>query len=312
MNDILALALFFLLGYIASRVMNFLRVPSVVGYVLLGLLLGPAVTNIVSDEVLRDLDFISYIALGFVAFVIGSRIKIADFKKLKEHIVFLTIFQALMTFAFVFSVVYLVGGGTIIALLLAAIATATAPASMFSIVEEYKAKGPLTKTLLAIVALDDAICIILFGVIAAFILVITGNSLPSSWHIVARSFLQILESVGIGALIGLSIHAIAKMNGNNGKGTYIGVSLILLGSGISLALDISVLLTNMVAGCLIANTFKGMKRFFNAVEHIEEIIIILFFTLAGAHLQITLIPHVWPLLLAFTLAFFLVWSPEFL
>ncbi|MBT3394053.1 MAG: cation:proton antiporter [Waddliaceae bacterium] len=299
MNDILALGLFFLLGYTSSRIMTFLKLPAIIGYIIVGLVLGPSVTNIVNAKIIEDLDFIGYTALGFIAFIIGGRIKISALRKLKEHIIFITVFQALATFILVFIGIYFISRSAPIAALLAAISAATAPAAVFAIIKELKAKGPLAKTLLAIVAIDDAICLALFGVVAAIVLAMMGNGSTECWHVILTSLVQLVGAIVIGMLIGFSINYIVNGNKKDSYHIYIAVSLVLLGCGVSIALNISPLLTNMVAGCFVANTFHASRKLFKAVENIEEIIIVLFFALAGARLQIALIPQVWHLVLMY-------------
>lgn len=148
------------------------RVPIVVGYVFLGILLSPDVVSIlpIMDHnlaetyslLLSNLDYLTQIALAFIAFTIGSELSIKTIKRLGKSIFYIALFESLSAFIVVTGIIYLLGYPLFMALLLGAIASATAPAATVMVLKEYKAEGPLTSTIMAVVGLDDALALIIF------------------------------------------------------------------------------------------------------------------------------------------------------
>lgn len=299
MNDILALSLLILLGYISGRVMEFIKLPALTGYILVGFLLGPSISNVIGISTIEKFDFIGLIALGLIAFIIGSKIEIRALKELKENFIFITVFQALVTFALVSVGVYFFICSLPIALILGAISSATAPAAVFGVIEEYKAKGPLTSTLLAVVAIDDALCLLLFGGVTAVVTIITGVGAGDVWHVINFTLFELFGSLAVGAIIGYSIDYIIGKAQDIHKVIYITIGLVLLGCGLSIKFGLSELLTNMVAGFVIVNTSNRGKELFGFTEKAEEPILILFFALAGSQLQIDAIHKTWILVLIY-------------
>jgi len=275
MNNILALSLLLLSGYISGRAMEFIKLPALTGYILVGFLLGPSVSNVIGISTIEGFDFIGLIALGLIAFIIGSKIEIKALKELKENFIFITIFQALVTFIIVSAGVYFFTRSYPIALVLGAISSATAPAAVFGVIEEYKAKGPLTSTLLAIVAIDDAICLLLFGGVVAAITIIIGIGVGDPWRIINFTLFELFGSLVVGAIIGYTIDYIIGKTKDIHKVIYIAMGLVLLGCGLSIKFGLSELLTNMAAGFVIVNTSNRSKELFGFIEKAEEPILIL-------------------------------------
>ena len=140
-----------LFSYVSEK----LRLPNVVGYMLAGILLGPAVLNFLDSEILGDLEFITHIALGFVAFKIGLEI---NFKEMKAHGrgVMLTVFSESLLAGFIVAVfIYLLTGNLALSLILGALAPASAPAGTIAVIDETKSKGKFTNTLYSVVGIDD-------------------------------------------------------------------------------------------------------------------------------------------------------------
>lgn len=299
LNDVLTLSLFVILGHISGRLLERIRLPALIGYILVGFLMGPAIFGFVDRAVIDELDFVGVIALGVIAFVIGGRIEIAEIKKLKENLLFIAIFQAMATFALVTLIVWPLSGSLPLALLLGAIGTATAPAAVFGVIEEYRARGPLTNTLLSIVAIDDAICIMLFGIVIAIVEVLMGSSGAVLEADIGMATLNVFGSIAIGTITGFVIAFIISRTHDIHRIAYIVAGFIFLGCGIAIALHFSALLTNMACGFVVINISRKGKELIELIEKSEEPILIVFFALAGAHLKLESISEIWPLFITY-------------
>ena len=170
MHVLLSIALAMAGGLVLSRVVKLLKLPNVTGYLIAGLIVGPCCLNLVNQTNLGYIKIISTVALGFIAFSIGGEFKLEHLKKLGKSIVTITFCQALFAVAFVMLGLFALKFAfpdqidTPMILLLGAIATATAPAATLMVVKQYRARGIVTDTLLPVVALDDAIGLMVFSI----------------------------------------------------------------------------------------------------------------------------------------------------
>ncbi|MDI6891471.1 MAG: putative sulfate exporter family transporter [Actinomycetota bacterium] len=157
------LGILLLAGFIGGRISRKFKIPAVTGYIIVGILLGPSVTNIITTHLNESLEFVKVLGLGLIALVIGGELHFKGLRELGKSVLVITIVQVFGAFVVVFFVTrFILGIPLPICLLLGAMASATAPASPVAVIREYKARGPLTNTLLAVVGLDDAACILLF------------------------------------------------------------------------------------------------------------------------------------------------------
>ena len=176
---LLGISIALIAGLISNRLIKLINLPNVTGYLLVGILLGPYffslfdnnLTGVISEEMVESFGIIVDIALGFIAFSIGSEFKLKSIKKLGKGIITITLIQAFAALLFVdiaLSILCLCTGSfednLPMILTLGAVATATAPAATLMVIKQYKAKGPVTDTLLPVVAFDDAVGLILFSI----------------------------------------------------------------------------------------------------------------------------------------------------
>ena len=162
---IFSLGIILLLGLAAAKLIHRIKVPSITAYLLLGIIIGPYALNLVSQGILDSSGLISNVVLGFVAFSIGQNFLISTFRRIGRDILWISILGAcvpwiLVTLAFLF----ILKQPFYIAFLFGAISSATAPAATMMVVREYRARGSFTDTLLGVVAIDDAWCLIIFAV----------------------------------------------------------------------------------------------------------------------------------------------------
>ena len=160
---LLIFGLITIIGFYFGRNMRYLKLPTIIGYMILGVILGPSGFNILTDEMQEKLGFLPDIALGFVALSIGLELNLKTLKKLGKSIIYIILFESFGAFILVFFSLYLLTHNSAISLVFAAIAPASAPAGTVAVIQEYKARGNLTKALYAVVGFDDGLGIIIFG-----------------------------------------------------------------------------------------------------------------------------------------------------
>ncbi len=295
-----SIAILLAAGLAASKLCQRFRLPSVTGYILAGMLLGPTGFGFVTEETTgHNLTHFTQIALMLIAFGIGEHIEL---KKLQEHtrsLKWIGIFEAMGAFIVVTTVTYtaihLTGYEVpgwiprdyiVLSLLLGSIGVATAPAATLLVIRELKAKGPLTSTLMAIVAIDDGLAIIIFGLFVSIAHQVLGFSENTLLVSVGGSLMEIIGSLFLGLLTGTVLILIVRKLHKPGEIMTAGLATLLLCGEIALFLHLSPLLSGMAAGFSLINKAERDVRVFRALNSFEPPIYVLFFTLAGSHLDI--------------------------
>lgn len=288
MESIYALAVLIASGLIFSRLLGKFKFPDVTGYLIGGILIGPSVLGLLSQDQVKGMEVLSTIALSFIAFSIGSEMDLRAIKKMGSKIIIVTIFEAFGAFLFVTASMLLIfKQDWAFSLAIGSISCATAPAATLMVIRQYKAKGPLVDVLIPVVALDDAVCIIAFG-IASFMAnaLINGESLNIA-TMVGKPLLEILMSIGLGAVAGFIYSIIAKKVRNDGENLSFTLAMIFLVTAAALKLNLSGLLTLMVMGVVITNVGHVNKRYLDLVNAITPPIFVCFFVLSGADLNLS-------------------------
>ena len=283
-------------GLFVGKSMRYIRLPSIIGYMLIGVLCGPSLAGILSHEVIGRLSFLPEIALSFVALSIGLELHFPSLKREGKGIVFIILSESLMAFAVTAAGIYLLTRNLPLALLFGAIAPASAPAGTVAVIQEYKAKGPLTRALYSVVGFDDGFGIIIFGFAAAIAKSLlsaeTGAAPEGIWQMVSTPLLEVGLSLGAGAALAFIFTIIArKLKG--GRDLFIFIfAVVLLANGICIRFHLSSILTNMVVGILIVNTQanKLVEQIRSEIGRVLPLLFVLFFVLAGTNLHIAALP----------------------
>lgn len=287
----LGIAVILLFGLLGGRLAKKFNFPMVVGYVLTGLILGPSLLHVIPFKLNEELEIIKVLGLGMIALMIGGELQLKKLKKIASSVVWITFVQVIGACVVVFiAMYYILKLPLTISLLLGAMATATAPASPVAVIREYKAKGPFTSTLLGVVALDDAVCIILFGIISAVVsILLRGVSLNIT------AFLEPLKEIAgsflVGILTGLILILILRFISDRHQKLVVLLGVALLNSGLAYIFDFSPLLINMITGFVVTNIYP--HAVFHLFEDIELPIYVIFFTLAGASLHFDVLAENW-------------------
>jgi Kef-type K+ transport system membrane component KefB len=290
-----------LFGFAGGQIATHFRFPRVSGYIVTGMILSPSVTGFFQETVVsEELSIITDIALGIIAFSIGGSLVLKSLKKLYGFILWINVMESFGAF-FVTTLLiclispYIINSGIPphsfwstffpMALVVGAITAATAPAAVMAIVHEYKAAGPFTTTLLAVVALDDVAAIVFFS----FSIVLANSLIDAealSWRIMLSPVLSIFISVAIGIVSGLIFRKAAHFVQRRDAMLGIVGGLVLLISGVANSVGVSLLIANMAFGFMVANFVVHPHDIFSVVEDVEEFVFSMFFVMAGAHLNI--------------------------
>jgi len=294
MNSLVALGLVLVVGLVGGLLSRRLSLPSITGYVVVGLLLGPTVSGVIGADAAASLNVVTSVCLGVIAYLIGTSLRTKTLRKLGKSITWITLLEATGAFVTVAVVLAFVSerlmpGHTMretyipFALVMAATAAATAPAAILAIVREYRAKGPLTSTLLAVVALDDAIAVIFFACAMAISGLLAGTAMEGSIVMVAiKPVLEIFVSIGIGCALGFSAVGLSRFLHSRGLFLVLVLGAVVLCYGVSDMVGASGIMANMTFGFIVGNR-KDAGSMAVAVEDIESVLYTLFFVVAGLH-----------------------------
>lgn len=281
---VLTLAAMLFAGFLVTRITKRLHLPNVTGYILAGIAIGPYALGLVSKASIANMDFVTDVALAFIAFGVGRYFKLSDLKKTGGKVIVITLAEALAAFALVtLNMIFIFHLSVSFSLLLGAISSATAPASTIMTIRQYKAKGPFVDLILQVVALDDAVALIAFSVSAAILSGGGGNIpgllLPVLWSLLA---------VGMGVLAGIALHKLVDNGRSSDHRLVLIVGTLLLFTGLCSMLDISPLLSCMAIGTAYINA-GGRERTFEQVENATPPVLLLFFVLSGARLEVPML-----------------------
>jgi len=293
LNIILLMGLAIFFGTAGAGIFQKFRIPQVVGYVVIGLIIGESGLNLVGRDTVEALSSFNMFALGIIGFMIGGELRREVFQKYGKQFFIILCSEGIAAFVLVALVSGLatwhftgnVYNSIAMALVLGAIASATAPAATVNVLWEYKTRGPLTSTVLAIVALDDGLSLLLYGLGSSIAAAFLGKTSGSIWITVGTAIYEIVGAIILGVLAGSLLSFILKRIKESDKALAFTVSSVLLVIGLSIALKLGSILAAMTLGVTIANlTRRRRENTFELVEKFAPPIYVLFFVLAGAHL----------------------------
>lgn len=291
-TTLLYLSLILFTGLCFGRLMKLVKLPNVTGYLIGGLIIGPYCLNILPVDFVEKMNLVSEMALAFIAFSIGSEFKLSYLKKVGLTPIVIAVFEAFAAAVLVAAVLAAFGFDLGLALLLGAIASATAPAATIMVVRQYKARGPVTETLLSVVALDDAAALIAFGFASAAVGVMQHPGSVSLGVALLSPVLEILASLVLGFLLGLIFTIPLRFFKEDSNRLILTIGFVFLGSAIADWLGLSALLLCMSMGAMVINCSKDAPSILRLVDGITPPIFLMFFAVSGAELNITVLPTI--------------------
>lgn len=294
LNSFILVGLAITLGSLGAKLFKRVRVPQVVGYIVVGIIVGRSGFRLVDENVLAALEPFNFIALGFIGFQIGGELKIATFRKYGKQFAAILVAEAVGAFLLVAALVFATGllcnadprQAAALALVLGAIASATAPAATMNVLKEYKARGILTTTVLAIVALDDGVAVSLFAITSSLAGALVGSGVPLS-----EALLEPVRELGLAACLGIATGGalaiyVRKIAAEDAE-LVIGVATVLLVVGASFAIGADPIMAAMFLGFTFVNLAPvPAKDAFQFVAKFAAPIFVLFFVMAGSRLQV--------------------------
>jgi len=298
MNEVtFGMALLLAVGLLFAKLAQLIRLPSVTGFILAGLALGPSGFGLLTMESMgHRLDHFTQLALMLIAFGIGEHIELRKLGDVARDVSYIAVIQALGAFLLVtggiLALTMLTGSPAssadrlTLSLLLGAVAVATAPAAILHVVRELGARGPLTATLMAVVAVDDGLAIMIFGMAVSAAHQLSGQGGDSVLMGILASVSEIGGSIAIGVAFGLIIDLVLHKLHSREEMLTGGLALLLICGELTRLLHLSPLLSGMMAGFILINRAERDVRLFRALNGFEPPIYVLFFTLAGVHLDI--------------------------
>ncbi|PUU95550.1 cation:proton antiporter [Halanaerobium sp.] len=309
-KELYLISFFFLFAFLVVLLAKKYRIPIVVGYVFLGILLSPDIISIfpkIDQEmsnmytfVLANLDYVTNIALAFIAFTIGSELSIKTIKRLGKSIFSIALMESAAAFLVVTAAVYMIGRPLYMALLFGAIASATAPAATVMVLKEYNAEGPLTSTIMAVVGLDDAFALIIFSLISPIAYSqYKGEGAINFSEVLVLPLIEIFGAIILGLLFGYAAqYLLTKFNEKTRKILTI-VTTITLSSSVSIFFGFSALIANMSVGFAVRNFAKKNLQISEEIDTLTIPLYAMFFIIAGTEIRFSEMGSLSFLLIAF-------------
>jgi Kef-type K+ transport system membrane component KefB len=287
---LLGIAIFF--GLTGGRIFKKLKIPQVVGYIIIGVILGQSVLKFYDASTLVQLRPFTSFALGIIGFMIGGEIKLDIFKKYGKSFLTILLCEGSLTFLLVGIAVTLITGKIYLGILLGALASATAPAATVDVIWEYKARGILSTTIFAIVAMDDAFALVLYGFSKVYAKSLMLGQDFSIYHTLAAPIFELGLSLGLGIGLGLLMTLVFKRVHEVREKDHLlafSISAILINVGLASIFNLDMILSSMAMGMTLININpRRGKLIFEATSKITAPIYVIFFVLVGARLELGL------------------------
>lgn len=287
MNELLLIGFSVILGIFGGKILQKFKIPQVVGFILVGVILGKSILGFFPQETIDSFFHLISFTLGIIGFMIGAELKGEVFKKYGWPIYSMLIGEGILAFLFVCALVTLFTGKLYLGLLLGAIASATDPASTINVLWEYRAKGPLTTILTSIVALDDGLAIVLYGLVSVFSKAMIAHESFSFAHSMIIPLFEIFQCFVLGSITAfLFVKVISKIKEKETI-TILTLALIAAVVGISIHRNIDLILSTMILGAFLTNMIPDIsEKIFKTVGKTSSILYILFFVIVGAGLDV--------------------------
>jgi len=285
-------------GILSAIVVKRLSIPQVLGYILMGILIGISGFKLVKPADIEMLKPFNFFALGVIGFLVGSEINFKTFQKYGRQFLAILMAEGLLAFLLVgvcvtiimFSVTHALTIAIATGIVFGAIASATDPASTINVIWEYRAAGILTTTIIAIVALDDALAMTLYGLGTSLAQVLSGGQSQILQQIL-KIGLELFGSVGLGIAAGYLLNYILRRSLHQDQITAAAIGILLLCIGFAVRLNMDVILVTMAIGITIVNLSpQRSQELIQQLKGLSTPIYVLFFVLVGARLGITSMP----------------------
>ena len=275
---ILSVGIILMSGFLMTRLTKLLKLPNVTAYIIAGILIGPFCLNAVPQNVIEGSAFVSDIALAFIAFSAGEFFRFSSFKGKGKQLAIITIFESLAASFVVFVLLYFIlRVGLVFSLVLAALASATAPASTLMTIRQTKAKGDFVDTLISVVALDDVVSLLAFSVAISVAMAVTAGKVEAS--AVILPFVYNILMILLGGAAGYVLKLLMAKRSNDNR-LIVSIALLFGVCGVGAALGVSPLLACMTMGTVYIN-LSNDDKLFKQLNYFSPPILLMFFVRSG-------------------------------
>ena len=317
MNSFLLIGIILFLGFVLGQEFQKLKLPKIIGYLIAGIVLNPQICTFIPKTITTETNIIENIAIAFIAFAIGGSIIFPEIKKLGKGILFITLFEAEIAFLFItagflmvlpfvspFHKTTWVATFLPFSLLLGCLGAPTDPTVALAVKHEYKAKGRVTSTILDVSAFDDVLGIINYSVAVVIAQAAISHTSFSAYNIICVPFFIIIGSILLGTVLGFVFNFITTRIAKQSEGVFfvLILSFLTICWGLATLTGTEEILSIMVMGIVVVNYNRNPKKIFAMLErYSEELIFLIFFTLSGMHLDFSVPPIVFVLLIFFVI-----------
>lgn len=317
LSPILVFAVILCFGFLCGEIAEKLKLPKVTGFILAGVLLNPDVSHVISPTFADHTAVITNVALSFITFSVGGTLLYSRVKRLGKQIIYITLLEAEMAFLFValgmlpvLAFLLRIPDATWVAtfiplgLLLACLASPTDPSATLAVVHEYKAHGPVTSTVMGVAAFDDVTGILNYSIAVVVAQALSGGQGVQLSGLVVEPAFSIGGAVLLGITFGFAFNIVTMVLKRETEGALIVVVFGMLAGcfGLATILGVDELLATMSMGVVVVNYNRRREKIFKMLErYTEEMIFVLFFTLSGMHLTVSVLLSNWYLIVFFVL-----------
>ena len=293
-------------GGLGAKLFQRLRIPQVVGYILIGVVLGRSGFGFINDSAIESLRLFNFFALGVIGFMIGGELRFDVFRRHGKQLMIILLSEGVTAFLVVSLAVTLLAWpfmgmlpSIALGLVLGAIASATAPAATVDVLWEYKTRGPLTTTVFAIVALDDGLALMLYGVASSIAKTLIGHGREGGLSAsLLHTAYELFGAVILGVLAGWLLNRVLRFARDHDKALTFIIGSLGVTIGLALVLEVDLILSTMALGMALINLAPRRSReSFEIIERFAPPIYVLFFVVVGARLSVGQMQH-WMWLLA--------------
>jgi len=285
---IISVSLMLIIGFGATKITKLLKLPNVTAYILVGILIGPFCLDLIPQEIIDGMDFLSDIALAFIAFSTGEFLKFSTLKKSGIRIIVITLFEALTASVLIFILTYFILDlGIAFSIVLSALASATAPASTIMTIRQTGAKGEFVDTLLQVIAIDNLLSILAYSV--SISIALSALSLSPGSSNFETIVLPILTNIGVmllGGFFGFLLKWLMPQKHFEDNRLIIAISVLFAFCGICTLIDVSPLLGCMSMGMIYIN-FTQDDKLFKQLAYFSPPLLLLFFVRSGLNFNLS-------------------------
>ena len=296
---LLAIGLAVVFGTIGAKLFQRLRIPQVVGYIAIGFVAGRSVLDILDEQTVQDLQPFTFFALGVIGFMVGGELRLESFRRYGRSFLTILLSEGLMAFVFV-GIVTSLGAWALtgnprmsvaLGIVLGAISSATAPAATVDVLWEYKTRGRLTTTVLAIVALDDGLSLLLYALAASLAGVLLGSAHGGALTLMGGVAYELSGAALLGVGAAVLLNFILRHVEDPDKTLPFTIGSLALVIGLARALRVDLILSTMSLGAFLVNLApRRSRRAFDTIQAVVSPIYVLFFVIVGARLYIARMP----------------------